>query len=150
MSDGTADVRLHPILPDQLDSLFSLASDFAMSFTLDEEAFRSSALGLLEREDAWLRGAFTSNTLVGYALGFDHLTLFANGRVSWLEEIMVAEDYRRRGVGRALMVAFESWAGSRGSKLIALATRRAASFYEALGYEASATYYRRVLPGVDV
>jgi len=33
-------------------------------------------------------------------LGFDHHTFYANGRVSWVEEIMVSEDYRRRGVGR--------------------------------------------------
>ena len=31
--------------------------------------------------------------------------------------------------------------------LVALATRRAAPFYRAAGYEESATYFRKVLPG---
>jgi hypothetical protein len=43
------------------------------------------------------------------------------------------------------MHVVESGAADRGAKLIALATRRAASFYEAIGYEVSATYYRKLL-----
>jgi len=58
---------------------------------------------------------------------------------------MVSEDVRRRGVGRRLMESFEQWARSRQSKLIALATRRAAQFYQSIGYDESATYFRRLL-----
>jgi hypothetical protein len=42
------------------------------------------------------------------------------------------------------MSAFEQWAAARGCALIALATRRAAPFYRALGYEESATYFCKV------
>lgn len=45
----------------------------------------------------------------------------------------------------ALMSAFERWAAARDCALIALATRRAAPFYRALGYEESAVYFRKVL-----
>jgi len=62
-----------------------------------------------------------------------------------VEEIMVSEDVRRRGVGRELMESFEHWARSRRSKLIGLATRRAAPFYKSIGYDESATYFRRLL-----
>jgi hypothetical protein len=31
---------------------------------------------------------------VGYVLGFRHLTFYANGRVGWLEELVVREKYR--------------------------------------------------------
>jgi len=58
---------------------------------------------------------------------------------------MVEEVQRRDGVGRALMAAFEAWAKSRGSRLVGLATRRAAPFYKALGYEESATFFRKLL-----
>ncbi|HEX8005064.1 MAG TPA: GNAT family N-acetyltransferase [Trebonia sp.] len=51
---------------------------------------------------------------------------------------------RGQGIGRALMSAFEQWADTQGCALVALATRRAASFYRALGYEESATYFRKV------
>jgi GNAT superfamily N-acetyltransferase len=75
----------------------------------------------------------------------DHYTLFANGRVAWVEEIMVRADMRGQGIGRALMEAFEAWARSRSSRLVALATRRAAPFYAALDYEESAIYFRKLL-----
>ena len=43
------------------------------------------------------------------------------------------------------MVRFEEWAASRGVKLVALATRRAAEFYRVLGYTDSAAYFRKLL-----
>jgi len=83
--------------------------------------------------------------VIGYCLGFDHYAFYANGRVSWVEEIMVQEDRRKEGVGRDLMAAFKEWARSRGSRLVGLATRRAAPFYLALGYEDSAVFFRKLL-----
>jgi hypothetical protein len=44
-----------------------------------------------------------------------------------------------------MMSAFEHWAAVRDCALVALATRRAAPFYRALGYEESAVYFRRML-----
>ena len=73
------------------------------------------------------------------------MTFFANGKVAWVEEIMVGSSRRKAGVGRALMTAFEEWSANRGAKLVALATRRAAEFYRALGYEESAIYFRKLL-----
>jgi hypothetical protein len=45
------------------------------------------------------------------------------------------------------MEAFEGWAAAGGCALVALATRRAAPFYRALGYQESAAYFRKALPG---
>ena len=59
---------------------------------------------------------------------------------------MVTEPWRRQNVGQHLMRTFELWAKTRGCRLVALATRRAAPFYQALGYEDSATYFRLLLP----
>ncbi len=44
------------------------------------------------------------------------------------------------------MDEFERRTAGRGAQLIALATRRADAFYQRLGYEATATYYQRLLP----
>jgi GNAT superfamily N-acetyltransferase len=60
----------------------------------------------------------------------------------------VRDQERGRGIGRILMSAFEQWAAAQGCALVALvalATRRATPFYRALGYEESATYFRKVL-----
>jgi GNAT superfamily N-acetyltransferase len=125
--------------------LFSLAKAFATTFTIERSAFEMSFAALLESPNAFIAVASDSGRTVGYVLGFDHHTFYANGRVAWVEEIMVSEAVRRRGVGRRLMESFEKWAGSRQSKLIALATRRAAPFYRSLGYDESATYFRKLL-----
>jgi GNAT superfamily N-acetyltransferase len=58
---------------------------------------------------------------------------------------MVRREHRGRGIGHDLMSAFERWAAARECTMVALATRRAAPFYLALGYEESAAYLRKVL-----
>lgn len=126
-------------------ALFSLARAFATSFSVERSAFELSLGALLQSPDAFIAVAADGGRVVGYVLGFDHHTFYANGRVAWVEEIMVSEDVRRHGIGRQLMEGFEQWARSRQSKLIALATRRAAPFYRSIGYEESATYFRRLL-----
>ena len=58
---------------------------------------------------------------------------------------MVSSAYRRQGVGELLVSAYEEWAKSQGAVLSALATRRAAAFYQAIDYEDSAIYFRKLL-----
>ena len=87
----------------------------------------------------------SGHTSIGYLLGFRHLTFYANGPVGWVEEVVVRDEDRGQGTGRILMSAFEQWATAQGCALVALATRRAGPFYRALGYEESATYFRKVL-----
>lgn len=83
--------------------------------------------------------------IVGYLLAFTHQTFLANGPVTWIEEVMVAEEVRRRGIGHNLMVAAENWSASKGAAYVAVATRRASDFYLALGYTGSAAYFRKLV-----
>ncbi|GII54687.1 N-acetyltransferase [Planotetraspora thailandica] len=116
-----------------------------MTFRPERAAFDDAFPQLLENDEALLMVATVDGTVRGYLLGFAHLTLFANGRVAWVEEAMIDSSYRRHGIGRRLLEEFEGWARSRGAGYVALATRRAAEFYGALGFEVSATYYRKML-----
>jgi GNAT superfamily N-acetyltransferase len=127
------------------DAVFALAREFATSFDVEAANFGLVFDELMQSPDARLLIALVDNNVVGYLLGFDHPAFFANGRVAWVEEIMVEPDQRRRGIGRKLMAEFEHWTASRNARLIALATRRAGDFYRSLGYEESATYFRRLL-----
>jgi GNAT superfamily N-acetyltransferase len=122
-----------------------LAAALAMSFAFRIESFRESYPALLSDDRACLLLAVDGNESVGYLLGFRHLTFYANGPVGWVEEIVMRRQDRGQGIGRMLMSAFEQWAAAQGCALVALATRRAAPFYDALGYEESATYFRKVL-----
>jgi hypothetical protein len=68
---------------------FSPARAFATSFPVERPAFESSLGVMLESPDAFITVASDSSRLVGYVFGFDHHTFYANGRVAWVEEIMV-------------------------------------------------------------
>ena len=125
--------------------LLSLVQEFVASFELESDSYKNSFHRLVRNESAFVMVAEADGQLVGYILGFVHDTFYANGPVAWVEEIMVHSEHRRTGLGGRLMDSFESWCKSRGAILSALATRRASKFYEAIGYEESATYYRRLL-----
>ncbi|HEY9240682.1 MAG TPA: GNAT family N-acetyltransferase [Streptosporangiaceae bacterium] len=143
------------------DPVAELAAELAQSFPFSRAAFAQAYPAVLAAEDACLLLATDSGTgrdpagdpaggtgrggPVGYLLGFQHPAFFANGPVAWVEEILVRPQYRGRGAGRALMTAFEQHAAGQGCRLVALATRRAAPFYRALGYQESAAYFRKVL-----
>ncbi len=145
MSNATDVIVTRPAGPPDGPALFLLARAFATSFAVERAAFEQTFAELLTQPDAFLAVAEADGEVAGYVLGFDHLTFFANGRVAWVEEITVSEPFRRRGIGRLLMEAFEAWAAGREAKMIALATRRAADFYAALGYEESAAYLHKRL-----
>ncbi len=130
--------------PGDADGVAALAAELAQSFAFSREKFRVSYPDLLATDGACLLLAASGHESLGYLLGFRHLTFYANGPVAWVEEIVVRRHDRGQGIGGALMSAFEQWAATRGCALVALATRRAAPFYRALGYEESATYFRKV------
>lgn len=122
-----------------------LAGELAQSFPFSRDQFDLAYPALVASQDACLLVAAQDDECLGYVLGFRHLTFYANGPVGWVEEILVRPECRGRGLGRALMSAFERWATEHDCTLVALATRRAAPFYRALGYQDSAAYLRKVL-----
>ena len=130
-----------------IDGVAALAAELALSFEFSPERFRASYPALLAADGACLLLAVDGSECAGYLLGFRHLTFYANGPVAWVEEVVVRSCDRGRGIGKALMEAFEGWAADERCALVALATRRAAPFYRALGYEESAAYFRKVLAG---
>jgi GNAT superfamily N-acetyltransferase len=143
MSTARYQVRLADA--DDAEAVADLAAGLARSFAFSRSRFRVSYPALLAADGACLLLAVDGPQRLGYLLGFEHLTFYANGPVAWVEEVFVRDQDRGRGVGRVLMSAFEQWAAARDCALVALATRRAAPFYRALGYEESAVYLRKVL-----
>jgi GNAT superfamily N-acetyltransferase len=149
---AAAPLRIRPAAAADAGAVAGLAEGLAQSFAFSQASFDAHYPALLATGHACLLVAVTGadaaeDDCVGYLLGFEHLTFYANGHVAWVEEVFVRGDLRGRGIGRALMTEFERWARGRGCALVALATRRAAPFYHALGYEDSAAYLRKLLPG---
>ncbi|TCC58177.1 N-acetyltransferase [Kribbella pittospori] len=126
------------------DEVWGLAREFATSFVPERSAFDESYARLLTAAHTLLLVAeVPGQGVVGYLLANSHTTFLANGPVAWVEEVMVDEGVRRMGVGRRLMEHAEEWAQSVGAAYLALASRRAGDFYVALGYEDSATFYKK-------
>ena len=126
-------------------AVFQLAAQMATTFAVEQEAFEATFRGLLEADDVLLLVATVDDQVSGYLLGFTHPTFFANGPVAWVEEVAVKPELRRQGLGALLMEEFELRVSGGGAKLVALATRRAADFYDSIGYAPSATYFRKLL-----
>ena len=127
-------------------SVWPLAHDFATSFTPQRAPFDATFAALVDSPDTLLLVAETPEAdVVGYLLANSHPTFHANGPVVWVEEVMVAESARRRGIGRSLMSVAEDWALETGAAYVALASRRAHDFYLALDYEESATFFKKTL-----
>lgn len=146
MPVGDQNVRVRPARIDDGERIWPLTQQLASSFEPTRAAFDAGIAAVLEADDVLLAVAEAgSGDLVGYVLASTHVALFANGPVGWVEELIVAPEARRSGVGRLLMRAAEQWAGERGAAYLALATRRATDFYGALGYEESATFLRKML-----
>lgn len=143
-------VRLEPVVRSaderDADAVWPLARDFATSFAPERAVFDGTFHELLARDDTLLSVA-TADAVVGYLLASTHMTFLANGPVCWIEEVMVAPEHRRLGVGAALMRHAEAWATSRGAAYVSLASRRAGDFYRALDYDDSAAFFRKTLRG---
>ncbi len=128
-----------------LETIRIMAEKLATSFVVDPESFRQVYNRVLELPDATLLVAEHEQRVIGYLLAFEHPAFYANGSVAWVEELYVEKPHRSSGVGRLLMGSFELSAISAGTKLIALATRRAKGFYQAMDYDESAIYFKKHL-----
>ena len=81
-----------------------------------------------------LVGAFQDGALVG-VLGMRPVHTLARGPHLHVDDLVVRDDRRRGGVGRALMAYAEADGRARGLATLFLDAQRAAiPFYEALGY----------------
>lgn len=111
------------------DKIFNLVKDFATSFSPEYSFFSNSFENILHNQDSITLVAERGNLIIGYCLGFVHFTFYANGKVGWIEEVMIDKIFRRMKIGTLLIKEFELWAAENSTKLIGLATRRASDFY---------------------
>jgi GNAT superfamily N-acetyltransferase len=136
---------IRPGRPEDRDAVWPLARDFATTFQVERPAFDVAFAALLADDRTWLLVAHEDDVVLGYVLASWHQTFLANGPVCWVEELMVSEEYRSKGVGRTLMRAVEAKAERLGCAYVSLASRRAVGFYTGIGYEDSAAFLRKLI-----
>jgi GNAT superfamily N-acetyltransferase len=124
------------------EALFPLLQGFAMSYPSDRAAFDAHLPRLVEAEHAAVWVACADEQVIGYLVAFHLLTLYANGVVTEIQELMVAPEWRGQGVGGLLVKTAIQNARARGSVEVTVPTRRAEAFYESVGFERTASYLK--------
>jgi GNAT superfamily N-acetyltransferase len=133
--------------PSDADDLFILLTQFAVSYKPERAAFDRHFPQLLAADDAELLVASLDEKVIGYILAFKLLTLYANGPITEIQELMVDPSYRRRGIGRELVEAVVERAWASGSVEVTVPTRRAGKYYMKLGFVETAGYFKRKRDG---
>jgi GNAT superfamily N-acetyltransferase len=117
-----------------LAQLFSIEQDF----TPDEAKQRMGLEKLLAAADAYVVVAEQEGVVVGMATLQILISTAEGGRSGLIEDVVVGESYRGRGIGKRLMEHLVQWAARQGlTRLQLLADRQnqpALMFYQSQGW----------------
>lgn len=135
-------VKLRPAEPADIESLLDLLKalfSIEQDFTPDRERQRRGLEKLLEaRDGAYAVVAEQGGEVVGMATIQTWISTDEGGPAGVIEDLVVSESYRGRGIGQAIMNHLVSWAEQRGlSRLQLLAdrdNRSALEFYRKQGW----------------
>jgi GNAT superfamily N-acetyltransferase len=141
------EVEIRPAVAADAGTLFHLLTQFALSYSPERSAFDRHLPLLLAGDAAELLIAECDGAVAGYALAFRLLTLYANGPIMELQELMVDPALRRRGIGRKLVEAVIERAWASGCAEVTVPTRRAVGYYRKLGFVETALYLKRTQTG---
>lgn len=117
-----------------LAQLFAIEADFA----IDPEVQARGLALLHERPDAVILVAEADGHVVGMCTVQLTTSTARGGLSAGVEDVVVDQAWRGRGIGRALLAAAEAWARGRGAVRIALLADEtnlpALDFYDRLGF----------------
>ncbi|MFQ6757997.1 MAG: GNAT family N-acetyltransferase [Deltaproteobacteria bacterium] len=122
-------------LVDLLRMLFAIEADFAFDAALQ----RRGLAMLLAHEGAVILVAEAAGQVIGMCSGQLTISTAEGGFSLLVEDVVVAEAWQGKGIGRALLAALEQWAADRKiGRLQLLADRNNAAaleFYRKLGWQ---------------
>lgn len=145
MSPITTGLMVRSARESDADAVFGLLGQLSQSYAPERDAFDvtfasfvadDSYASLLVAEDA-------AGTVRGYALTTVTRLLYTNGNSAQLQELVVDAEVHGQGIGSALLEATERECKSHGVRQLTVPSRRAAGFYERLGYRSTADFLKR-------
>jgi GNAT superfamily N-acetyltransferase len=145
-------VQIRPARSEDADAVFGLLGQLATTFEPDRAAFDRTFADLFQAAGA--QTSTTTETLLlvveddegavrGYALTSIVPLLYTNGPAAQIHELVIDEAARGQDLGSQLVHAVEQECLSRGVRQLTVASRRAAGFYDRLGYHSTAEYLKR-------
>jgi ribosomal protein S18 acetylase RimI-like enzyme len=127
------------------ESIFQLANQLSDFVKIDKDIFISNFHQLIADQNYCILVAKLGENIVGYLSGYFHKTIYANGLVGYVDEIVVLDTQRNLRLGTKLMNELEIISKNKNCILISLATAGAKGFYEKIGYSSKAGYYKKYL-----
>jgi ribosomal protein S18 acetylase RimI-like enzyme len=132
-----------------LETLFTIETDF----NFDESRQRAGLKLLLDSDEDCLLVAEHGGEVIGMCSVQTVISTAEGGRSGWVEDLVIAEAFRGRGVGRKLLERVEAWAIANGvTRLQLLADRNndaALNFYQRLGWTSTSLVPLRKFPRPD-
>jgi ribosomal protein S18 acetylase RimI-like enzyme len=145
-----ANIKIRPARNEDIESLTGLLEElFTIEADFSPDTSRQSAglRLLLQKRDAVILVAESGGKVVGMCTIQVVISTAEGGLSGVLEDMIVARDARRQGIGRALLQAAESWAEERGLtrlQLLAESENEAAlAFYFKMGWQGTGLVCRR-------
>jgi ribosomal protein S18 acetylase RimI-like enzyme len=145
-------VQIRPARLEDAEAVFGLLGQLATTFEPDRAAFDRTFADLFQAAGA--QTSTTTETLLlvaeddggvvrGYALTSIVPLLYTNGPAAQIHELVIDEASRGQNLGTELVHAVEQECLSRGVRQLTVASRRAAGFYDRLGYHSTAEFLKR-------
>ena len=142
------DATTHDVLAlsQLLDDLFSIEQDFKPN---TENQMKGMTLILGHPDQGTIKVARSDEGQIIGMVSAQLVFSTAEGAPSaWVEDMVVAEEWRGEGVGRALLDALKQWAVSKGATraqlLVDLDNEPALGYYQHLGWQATRLAARRL------
>ena len=135
------DIQIRKSTPDEVSDIVRLMRDFAEYENLGDycEITEDRLMEVMFGPEAFVEGlvAFHEKTPIGYAMFYPYFASFRGQCGYYLEDIFVAEDFRRNGLGEAMVRIIAKLARQRGFERIDFQVLEwnapAVRFYEKLG-----------------
>ena len=135
------DIQIRKSTPDEVPAIVRLMRDFAEYENLGDycEITESRLFDVMFGESAFVEAlvAFHQNEPVGYAMFYPYFASFRGQCGYYLEDIFVAEEFRRNGLGEAMVRIVAKLARQKGFERIDFQVLEwnapAVKFYEKLG-----------------
>lgn len=132
-----------------LEALFKIETDFSF----DEARQRAGLKLLLDSGKDCVLVAEHEGEVIGMCSVQTVISTAEGGRSGWVEDLVIAEEFRGRGIGRLLLKQLDAWALDNGlTRLQLLADRnntRALDFYRKLGWASTSLIALRRFPEID-
>lgn len=125
--------------------MFGLLSQLTVSYEVSRSEFDPLFAQLCLDDRAVMLVAELDERVRGYALAVVTGLLHVGGESAQLQELIVDEPLRGRGIGSQLLEATETQCRARGVRQLVVASRRASSYYSERGYDVTADFLKRAL-----